>query len=156
METPSSPPPQANYATYVNAQEENNLRALSIGCVVYGCFQAIMLLFQAAMMRTMMQLMTNPQSFFPTVQGAKQPPPPQFPIAFMHLFQTMMIGTYVFLGIGALLAFWAAKCIHDRKHWIVPMIAGGFACLYVPIGPVLGVFIFVLLTKPSMRARFSS
>src|SRR5690349_17617246 len=120
METPSSPP-QANYATYVNAQEENNLRALSIGCIVYGGFQAVMVAFQAVLMRSMMQMMTNPQSFFPTVQGAKQPPPPQFPPAFMQFFQTMMICTYIFIGISALLSFWAAKCIHDRKNWIVPM-----------------------------------
>ena len=77
--------------------------------------------------------------------------------------QPAIIG-WLFAGFGALfvlagwalaiLIIWAARCLQRRKHYTFCLVAAGFACLFMPMGTALGVFTFIVLSRPGVKALF--
>jgi len=71
---------------------------------------------------------------------------------------------WLFIGIAAFLIvlYWtlavalvvAGRSISQRKRHTFCLIVAGAACLFQPIGLVLGVFTFIVLLRPSVRAAF--
>jgi hypothetical protein len=62
-----------------------------------------------------------------------------------------MIAFYWALG-AALIA--AGRSIDLRKRHTLCLIVAGAACLFQPIGLVLGIFTFIVLLRPSVQAAF--
>ena len=147
METPGIPQQQMSYDQYRAAQEEGNIKALAISSLVYGIFQFVMLGVQALFMGEWMNMMRSPSSPF---GGNALRMPPEF----INMIGAMITASYVVMGLNALMAIIAAKCIADRKGWIFVMISAGFNCINVPIGTILGVFLFIVMSKPTVKARF--
>jgi hypothetical protein len=64
----------------------------------------------------------------------------------------------------ALLAFWwglaflnfnVARSLAKRRHRGLCFVMAAFACLFVPLGTILGVFTFVTLSRPSVQNSFT-
>lgn len=72
--------------------------------------------------------------------------------------------TWMFLGLGILITviclvmavckFLTARSLTNRKNKTFCMIIGGVSCLSIPFGTALGVFTFIVLSRPSVSALF--
>ena len=59
------------------------------------------------------------------------------------------------LGIAmAALSILTGRSIAERKRHMLCMITAGLTCLSVPLGTALGVFTFIVLARPSVKAQF--
>ena len=52
------------------------------------------------------------------------------------------------------LAFYAGRCLRDRRHRTFCLIVAGLTCLQLPWGTVIGVCTINVLNRPSVRALF--
>lgn len=87
----------------------------------------------------------------PTTQTAA--PPPAF-IGWMFI----VMGA-IATGIGQLtgwLNIVAGYSLKRHKRRILTMVTAGLNCISFPIGTTLGVFTFVVLARPSVRAAFAA
>ena len=64
----------------------------------------------------------------------------------------LFVGTIV---LGACLAL-AAGAIAERRKRTFCIVVAAFACVFAPIGTLLGVFTIYVLTKPAIAARFDA
>jgi hypothetical protein len=72
---------------------------------------------------------------------------------------------YIFIILGAAflllgLAFSAGlaltgRFLSQRRHRLFCMVVAGINCLFLPYGTLLGVFTFMVLTRPSVQALFA-
>jgi hypothetical protein len=72
----------------------------------------------------------------------------------------------LFVGMGlficlvsmavAALNFFAAKSLKGRRNLTFVMIASGINCLNFPFGTALGIFTFIVTSRPSVKALFTS
>ncbi|MGN6366992.1 MAG: hypothetical protein ACTHN5_01900 [Phycisphaerae bacterium] len=65
-------------------------------------------------------------------------------------------GTFLFLVAGtvAFLNFKTGQSLARRRNLTLIYVMAAIACIGVPVGTVLGVFTFVVLSRPSVRASF--
>lgn len=76
-----------------------------------------------------------------------------------------LIGGYVFIGFGcmflligltgAILNFLAARALARRERRTLCLVVAGLNCLHMPLGTLLGVFTFIVLSRPSVQALFN-
>jgi hypothetical protein len=128
--------------------DRDHLRTLAIChyalgglCFVFGCFPMIHLAIGIAIVT----------EAIPVQQGNGAP------------FPAELFGWF-FIGVAALMiAFhWAlaaalivsGRSIDQRKRHALCLVVAGVACLFQPIGLVLGIFTFIVLSRPSVRAAF--
>lgn len=57
------------------------------------------------------------------------------------------------LATAALSGF-AGRSLSRRRHYVFCLVAAGLACLSFPLGTALGVFTFMVLQRPSVKALF--
>jgi hypothetical protein len=72
----------------------------------------------------------------------------------------------VFTGLALLwmLLWWAmaalvaygARNLQRRRNWLLAMIIAGLLCLHTPLGTLLGVFTFLILMRPNVKAVFQA
>lgn len=63
----------------------------------------------------------------------------------------------VVFGFGsAVLNFLAAKGLEQRRRRTLCYVAAVFSCLSIPWGTILGVFTFIVLNRPTVRAMFDN
>ncbi len=88
-------------------------------------------------------------------QVSPMQPYPFFPPAMGYMFVTM--GTIAVLGgwtLGALTAY-AGRCLKARRNYLFILIIAGCNCGFVmPLGTVLGVFTFIVMMRPTVKALF--
>jgi len=73
---------------------------------------------------------------------------------------------YIFVGVGALffvvgvvgaaLNFMGGRALGRRERRSLCLVVAGLNCLHMPLGTALGVFTFIVLSRPSVQALFSS
>ncbi len=71
---------------------------------------------------------------------------------------------YMFVGMGSLalvmgwtlggLVIWSGRSIQKRRHRFLSLVVAGIMCIWIPFGTALGVFTFVLLMRPSVKALY--
>lgn len=132
----------------MTATDRDHLRILAIChyivgalCFLFGFFPFIHLFLGIAIVNGMGQ------------PAQKNGPPPEF------------VG-WMFIGIAsaAILCAWAmavalvaaGRCLSQRRARTFCLVVAGFACLNQPFGLILGVFTFVVLTRPRVRRAFES
>ena len=59
------------------------------------------------------------------------------------------------IWVGALMAFLTGRALANRNRLVLCYITAGLACLSVPIGTTLGVFTFIVLSRPTVRSQFA-
>lgn len=87
---------------------------------------------------------------------APGPGAPPFP-AEMGWFFIGMGGLFILIAqTMAVLAFLSGRWIGARKNMTFCLVVAGIECLQVPLGTVLGVFTFLVLQRPTVRALFDA
>ena len=75
-----------------------------------------------------------------------------------RIFGCLMAGCASFLlftGVGLAAAIGlAGQSIAQRRRYTYILVVAGVLCVFVPLGTILGVLTFVVLVRPSVRARF--
>jgi len=56
-------------------------------------------------------------------------------------------------AIGGLLIY-ASKCLRTHRDMTWVMVAAALCCLHMPLGTLLGIFTFIVLSRPSVKALF--
>ena len=70
---------------------------------------------------------------------------------------TLLVALLVAVGIatGALIG-WGGRCLARRRRWRVCVLTSSVACLFVPLGTLLGGITLSYLTRRDVRALFTS
>jgi hypothetical protein len=73
----------------------------------------------------------------------------------MFFIFAAVIAVVILLGwtFGAA-QIYVGRCLRDRRHFIFVLVIAGLECAFVPWGTALGVFTFVVLTRPTVKALF--
>ena len=89
-----------------------------------------------------------------SLPGSRRPgePGPAM-VGFFLVFIGLLIS--LFLGAQAVLKFLTARALERRRSRTLCMITGGLSCLQLPWGAMLGIFTFMLLSRPSVRELFN-
>ena len=62
--------------------------------------------------------------------------------------------TSILLTLAGFVAY-AGRCLSQQRRYLLCMIVAGLACLFTPIGTILGVFTLVVLLRPQVKAAFA-
>lgn len=81
-------------------------------------------------------------------------PPPEFVELMGGLFAVIGGVLVVFQLVIAALVLSTGVCLARRRHRIYCLIVAGIICLSFPFGTALGIFTFVVLTRPGVIAMF--
>lgn len=149
IELVEAPPVQRQPDLFQQRQalvDADQLRLLGILAPVYGGFSLFMMLISSAGMVFMMQMLADPHYAGPNG-------PPAFFRGYMVAYIAFFLTLY---AVTAGLAFFAGKCIRERRNWKWAVAAACVACINMPLGTALGVFMLVVLYRPSVRAVFDS
>lgn len=150
--------PSMDYETLTGTKsqariDQENLNLLATLHYVLGGITALgscVFIFHIVMGLTMVH---NPAAFSGPPSASR--PTDAFPPEMGYMFAAM--GTVAVLGgwtLGALTAF-AGKCITARKNYIYILVIAGINCAFImPLGTALGVFTFVVLLRPTVKAMF--
>ena len=129
--------------------DDEHLRLLRIGYLIAGAFNALWAFFPLIYVAMGIFIMTI--GSLPS-HGRNEPAP-----QFIGLFFAI-IGTGVSLLIAtlAVLKLLTAKALRERKSRTLCLVTAGITCLAIPYGTALGVATFLLRSRPSVRAQFTS
>lgn len=70
------------------------------------------------------------------------------------MFMGVGVLAMLFILLLAVLEFIVARRIVERKSRVLCMVVAGINCLSMPFGTVLGVFTFIVLSRPQVAASF--
>lgn len=165
MNPPSIPPFDAAHVQQV--QDAEHLRLLSIFYYVFAGLTALtglLFLFHIFMGLAIVGGTLGPSSGFQITPSNFPGAPPNFPMpsgrsgapppAFGWLFVGMGAFALLLSELLAFLAFLAGRNLAACKGKTLIQVVAALACLHVPFGTVLGVFTFIVLSRPSVAARF--
>lgn len=63
---------------------------------------------------------------------------------------------FIVLGLAtAVLIAYAGRCLRRRRRYTLCMVAAAVACLFMPVGTVLGIFTLIVLQRPGVRSLFA-
>jgi hypothetical protein len=130
-------------------RDEEHLRILSICwyvgsglAVLMGCVPLIYVAIGIA-------LIANPGNF----GGGGGPPPPPPVVGWMFAIGGGCVSLLAW--VGAVLGVVTGRSLPQRKRLVLCYVAAALACLQIPVGTVLGIFTFVVLARPRVRASFN-
>lgn len=148
--SPLQPPPfpQPVYS-YGDPQQKDieHLKLLSIFHFVFGGLAFLGLGFLAIHFFFMRMIFTHPERFN---SGRSTAPPKEF----FEIFQWF----YVFMALiciaVAVANILSGVYLRKRKNRMFSMILAGFNCVQMPFGTALGVFTFIVLSRPIVRQLY--
>ena len=127
--------------------DEEHLRLLRIGYFIQGGLTLLMCFF--GLFYVFVGLFVFSRANVPSTPGA---PSPEFVgyifAAFGGLF---VLGGAVF----ATLQFFTARSLRQRGGRTLCLIAAALTCIFIPYGTALGIWTFLVLSRPSVRALFN-
>ena len=129
-------------------QDREHLRLLVIGHYVYAGISALFSLFPLVYVGFGLLMALAPSAGAAASGGG---PPPQI----FGLFFAAVGGAIFLLGeTMAALTYLAGRSVKQRKSRVFVMVIGAINCLNMPLGTLLGVFTFVVLSRQTVRAEF--
>lgn len=124
-------------------QDEEHLRLLSILYYIWGgltacfsCFGVFYVLMGGAFLVASAQERNGPPAFV----GA--------------LFGVIGVVVVVMVLVIAGLTIWSGRNLQKRQHYTACMVVAAISCLSMPFGTALGVFTFIVLSRPSVKHLF--
>jgi hypothetical protein len=149
----SLPPPIAYaqpvaYATTPQVTvDDNHLRLLAIFHYVWGGLIALGSSIALIHVTLGIVMLANPAAF----NSPGQPPAP----AFMGWMFLLIGGAILLIGwtLGGI-TIYSGRCLKYRRGYLFSLILAGLHCLSFPLGTVLGIFTFVVLLRPSVKAEY--
>ena len=130
--------------------DREHLRLLSIGYYISAGMNVFMSFF--GLMYAFMGLFF--QAVIPKVpppSGNAPAPPPEL---FGMVFGAVGCGIFATMIVFAILKFVVARRLKQRRSRVFCMVVAGVCCVGIPWGTLLGVFTFVVLSRPSVVALF--
>jgi len=121
-----------------------HLKWLSIGFYVYAGLTALFACFPFIHLAIGIAIVTG------QLDEGKNPPPAAFGWLFVG-------AASIFIVIGwaiAICSFLAGKYIKQQKHYTFIFVMAAVACMFAPLGTVLGVFTIIVLLRDSVKALF--
>jgi len=145
-------PPPTTAVPAFSSQDADHLRMLSIAHYVVG---GLIALFSMIFIIHIVLGITALTGNLPLNSG-DQPSSPAEQRLFGWMF-TLIGCVAVFGGVtlGAFVAY-AGRCLARRRRYLLCLIMAGLACLFTPIGTVLGVFSLITLLRPQVKAAFDT
>ena len=70
------------------------------------------------------------------------------------LFTALGCGMTLVLIISAVLLVWCGYSLQNQRNITLCYVVGVLSCLSVPLGTILGIFTFIVLARPSVKAKF--
>jgi hypothetical protein len=134
--------------TVQQLQDREHLRLLSIGHYVYAGITAVFSLFPLFHVGFGLLMALSPA--FARPPSGSGPPPQIFGLLFIVIGGAIILVGETF----ALLNYLAGRFVKQRRSRTFILVIDALNCLNVPLGTVLGVFTFVVLSRPSVRAQF--
>jgi hypothetical protein len=134
-------------AAYWYARDAGHLKTLSICHYIWGALTAVLSCMFLVHVGIGIAVVNGRMS-----SGA--PPANQPPAWFGWIF--IVMGSFALLLGWAIAAgaIYSGYCMRTRRHWFFSNIIAGIACLWVPLGTVLGVFTIVILQRESVKALY--
>ena len=133
----------AGSASHEEIVDTEHLRLLRIGYFISGGQTAFFVPFG---------LMYAGMGFLsPRRAAGSGPPPPAMVTWVFGVFGSLFAG---FAAVGATLKFLTAIRLKERRSRTLCLITAALSCLELPYGTALGVMTFIVLGRPSVRARF--
>lgn len=86
----------------------------------------------------------------------RQPEAEQFADLFSGVFALVGVGIGCFAIAGAVCSFLSARWMTQRRNRTFSLVVAALTCLNVPLGTILGVFTFIVLTKSETEALYAS
>jgi hypothetical protein len=127
-------------------QDLQHLKLLSIFYYVVGGMLALVACIPILHFTVGVMMLAAPN----TMSGGGTPPPP-----FVGWLFVLIAGGLILLGwVWATCLMAAGWFLGRRKHYIYCFIMGCSACLFNPLGTVLGVFTIIVLVRPSVKRLF--
>jgi hypothetical protein len=121
-----------------------HLKWLSIGFYVYAGLTALFACFPFIHLAIGIAIVTG------QLDEGKNPPPAAFGWLFVG-------AASIFILIGwaiAICSFLAGKYIKQQKNYTFIFVMAAVACMFAPLGTVLGVFTIIVLLRDSVKALF--
>lgn len=115
----------------IRAQDDEQLRVLSILYLVYAAFDALSALWVSSVV---------------AFSGEQRP---EAEAAWLFAFVSLVL-----FGL-AYLTWLASRALRQRDGTTVIYLAAALACLSFPLGTLLGAATFVVMTRPSVKASFT-
>ncbi|HIE1101191.1 MULTISPECIES: hypothetical protein [Stenotrophomonas] len=150
--TPTPVPPPLAPVPAFSAQDADHLRMLSIAHYVVG---GLIALFSLIFIIHIVLGISALTGHLPMNSGG-QPSSPAEQRLFGWMFT--IIGCLIVFGgvtLGAFVAY-AGRCLARRRRYLLCLIVAGLACLFAPVGTVLGVFTLIILLRPQVKAAFEA
>ena len=124
-------------------QDEEHLRLLAILYYIWGGLTAMFSCFGV--------FYVGLGGVFMVAAAQEQNGPPAWVGALFSVFGVAMV---VLIGVVAGFTIWTGRNLQRRKHYVLCMVVAGISCLSVPLGTALGVFTFIVLSRPSVKQLF--
>jgi uncharacterized protein YybS (DUF2232 family) len=131
-----------------NIIDQEHLKLLHIAYLVSACLSAFFSLF--GIMYAFMGVFFGAMiAAAPLRPGQERPPP--FMGWFFGVFGLFFFVILLTMGI---LKFLTYRRLKERRSRVFCMVVAGISCLSIPYGTLLGVFTFVVLSRPSVMELF--
>jgi hypothetical protein len=128
-------------------EQAEHLRLLSIFHYVFAGVLALVACLPLIHVALGLTMVFAPQTF----GGGHGPPPPMI-VGWMFI---LLGGGFIVCGwTAAALLAWAGRCLARRVRYTYCLVMAGVACVFMPLGTLLGVFTILLLAKPEVKAAF--
>lgn len=153
---PPGPPPMPPYGVPAPPNDESTMSILVILWKVWagltavgGCCAAGYFAFGAALMAGSASATSS------SMPGGMPPAAPETAVVggFFAFIGILMLA--LMAGIGVL-NWLAGTWIQQRRNYVGVVVLAAIACLSVPLGTGLGIFTFVMITKPHIKAEFDA
>ena len=151
MSTLPGPIPYAQPVAYatptVVSADDQHLRLLAIFHYVWGGLIALASSITLIHITLGIVMLVNPAAF----NSPGQPPTPNF-VGWMFL----LIGLAILLlgwTLGGL-TIYSGRCLKQRRGHVFSLILAGIHCLSFPLGTALGIFTFIVLLRPTVKAEY--
>ena len=70
------------------------------------------------------------------------------------IFFIVGILAFVFAQVSSILVILSGRCLMKRKRYLFSFIMACVACLFVPLGSVLGIFTIIVLSRESVKQLY--
>jgi hypothetical protein len=129
--------------------DEEHLTLLAVFHYAVAAITALFSCFALIYIGLGLAMILHPES----MSGSHGEPPPAF-----------MGWIFTLIGAALLMAAWiyvaclvlAGRFLKRRKHYVFCLVMAGLSCMWMPFGTVLGVFTFIVLLRPNVKALFAS
>ena len=128
-------------------EHAEHLRLLSIFHYVFAGVLALLACIPLIHVGLGLAMVLAPRQF----GGHGEPPP-----ALLGWFFVFTGGVFIIAGwLTAVLIAWSGRCLARRVHHTYCLVMAGVACVFIPLGTLLGVFTILVLAKSEVKAAFA-